>query len=69
MPRPKQHKSCRTCRSCERFEEFDKSVAKLVQSEVTGFCYRYPPAVIAANQSAYPPVKLDGRACDEWKAR
>lgn len=60
-------KSCRNCRSCERIEDFDRAAGKMFVSEQTGVCYRYPPQMVLPNQSAYPPVKLDGRACDEWR--
>lgn len=60
-------KSCRTCRSCRRIEEFNQIEGKVALNDVTGVCVRYPPQIVAANQSAYPPVKLDGWPCDEWK--
>jgi hypothetical protein len=63
----RQPKSCRTCRSCHRTEEFSQAEGKMVTSETTGMCRRYPPQMVAPNQSSYPPVKLDGWACDEWK--
>lgn len=67
MAKQSIQKSCRTCRSCERTEEFNVEKSKMVMSETTGFCYRYPPQMVTPNQSAYPPVKLDGRACNEWR--
>lgn len=60
-------KSCRTCKSCRRIEEFDQNKSKMVISDATGACVRYPPHPISATQSAFPLVKLDGWPCDEWR--
>lgn len=49
--------ACKNCRSCVVAIEGEKPHER--PSETTGYCYRYPPTVVAPNQSSYPVVKLD----------
>lgn len=67
MAKPATIKSCRTCRSCRSVEDFDRAQAKMIVSKVTGLCHRFPPQMVAPNQSAFPFVKLDEWSCDEWR--
>jgi hypothetical protein len=57
---PKSRKKTKSpaCESCKF----------LLTSGESGVCCRYPPALINAMQSGYPPVNLT-LWCGEWKAK
>jgi hypothetical protein len=50
-------KTCKTCAFCVKVDK------------VSGFCRRFPPAVMPDTSSCFPPVRLKDFWCGEHKAK
>lgn len=54
----------KTCSSCKFYDREFK-----YEEKKYGFCFRYPPTVLAENKSCSPLVQRDMRECGEHKPK